>query len=357
MQRILFLVHGMGVHGKDWASPVIAQLEGLPAKYGYDWFGQNGAVADHVRFVPITYDDVFKQYLDDWSSSATRLEAFAKAQGVAVPKLLNWLGTASAVENNFFWSHVVDVLLYRLFQIVTAEVRLRVRLAIAEALTPAMAGGMPVDASVLAHSLGTSVTHDSLSLLATQPIKVKKGQSRAFMRDNFSFANVFMLANVSRILETSEKVYDSALHPVSVRSDTAYTSVYCDFRHALDPIPAFKCFQPEGWGDAFLHVAEHQRVLQFNTHSLEHYLEDPRVHVPILQQLTEPEAITAQEYKDAVAQYDATPEPPCAAALNEFRRSAKHLMAEHAGASEPQEIVMAMVKALAAAKEAKDACA
>src|SRR6185295_15808904 len=131
--------------------------------------------------VPISYDGVFTQYLEKWAESSAELEAFATLHGVALPQFFKWLSLASKTEKNFFWSHVVDVLLYRLFQIVTAEVRLRIRLDIAKELTAQMDGGNVVDASVLAHSLGASVAHDSLALLATQPIKTKKGENHAFM--------------------------------------------------------------------------------------------------------------------------------------------------------------------------------
>jgi len=220
-----------------------------------------------------------------------------------------------------------------------------------------MQNGKPVDASVLAHSLGTSVTHDSLSLLASQPIKTKKGKSKAFMVGNFAFQNVFMLANVSRILETSEKVYSSAVHPLTVRPKDAYTASYGDFRNDFDPIPAFKAFSPEGWGDGFLHVGGHKRILQFNTHAFDHYLEDPRVHVPIYRQLVGHKAVSAAEYKTAIAAYDALPEPACVAELKEFKRLSEQLGAEYAGAEDPEDIVIAIVKALAAAKDAKEACA
>lgn len=356
MSRLLFVVHGMGVHGQDWAEPTIAKLVALPAKYGYRWFTQHGALDQLVDIVPITYDGVFTRYLDDWSGSSTKLAAFATTHGVALPQFFSWLGMSSQTEKNFFWSHVVDVLMYRLFQIVTAEVRLRVRMAMADALTERMKGGQLVDASVVAHSLGTSVTHDALALLATQPIHTPQGDNRSFMLGNFSFQNVFMVANVSRVLETSPRVYESPVHPLTINPPTAYTANYCNFRHLFDPFPLLRPFNPVGWGPGYLPVENLGHILQFNTHDLDHYLEDPRVHVPMLRQLIEPAAVTSAELAAATAQYLAMPEPTCIAQLEEFKRRVQLLVAEYSGASDPQDVLIAVIKALLAAKEAADAC-
>ena len=356
MSRLLFVVHGMGVHQKNWAAPTIKHLVALPTTYQYSWFTQHGALDTHVDIVPITYDGVFTQYLDDWSKSSTALQAFAVAHGVALPQFLTWLSGSSETEKNFFWSHVVDVLMYRLFAIVTAEVRLRVREAMVAALTPRMLGGNPLEASVVAHSLGTSVTHDALALLATQPIRTAQGDNRSFMLENFTFANVFMIANVSRVLETSPRVYESAVHPITTDPATAYITNYCNCRHEFDPFPAVRPFNRAAWGAGYQPIEHLAHILQFNTHDLDHYLEDPRVHVPLLRQLIGEQVVTDAEFATATTAYLATPEPDCIAQLRTFKARVQQLIAEYSGATDPQDVLMAFIKALAAAQEAKDAC-
>jgi hypothetical protein len=123
MPRLLFIVHGMGVHDTAWADPTVAHLKKIPSDYGYEWFDANGPLEDHVKCVPISYDKAFTELLDQWAESADELEQFAHTEGVGIAKSIDFLQGASAAEQQFFWTSVVDVLLYRLFPIVTANVR------------------------------------------------------------------------------------------------------------------------------------------------------------------------------------------------------------------------------------------
>jgi hypothetical protein len=248
------------------------------------------------------------------------------------------------------------VLLYRFFSIVAAEVRLRLRLSIAEKLTEAKEGGQLDEASVLAHSLGTSVTHDSLALLGAHPIETDDGPNESWMVANHRFSNVFMCANVSRVLETEPKVYQSVLHPTTGGQGESYVEAYYNFRHRLDPFPMVKPFGPVGWGENYLAVENCEKVLDFNVHGLSHYLSDPRVHVPVLCGLIGQYAVTDDEYDAAVAEYDALEEPECIGALTAFRTNAQRLIALAQSGADAETLVIAGTQFLAAASEARDAC-
>lgn len=356
MPRVLFVVHGMGVHGQDWATHTLGHLADLPNAYQYQHFADEGSLTDHVTLVPISYDDAFIDILADWNDEASRLAEFADASGVGVARLVNFLSACSETENNFFWSHVVDVLLYRFFQIVAARVRLLVRQKIVTEMTEAAENGRVVNAYVMAHSLGTAVTHDSLALLATQPIDTPHGPNRAFMLGNARIERLFMVANVSRILETRPKVFESAIHPSTINPATSYTRVYCNFRHRFDPFPAFRPFNPQGWGEDYVAVENCRHVLEFNVHDLDHYLEDPRVHITVLRQMLGSHVVTREEELAAIAEYDATVGPNCASTVAGFKQTVDQLMAEFSGVTDPEDIVIGFTKALAVAKEASDAC-
>lgn len=355
MPHSLFILHGMGRHVPDWAESTVSLLHALPARYGYTWFDGNGALDEHLDPVPVDYDDVFDQYVQDWGQSAAALGAQAGVHGVDISGILGWLEGADETEDNFFWTHVVDVVLYRFFSIVTAEVRLRVRTQIAAELARQGEHGQIVQASVLAHSLGTSVAHDSLALLGTQPIQTDDGPNESFMLANHRFANVFMCANVGRVLETHPKVYQSVMRPPG--SGPSYVDAYFNFRHVYDPFPMVRQFGPVGWSARrFKDRGDLEKVLQFNVHSLEHYLDDPRVHIPILRATVGEWCVTPAQEQAAISAYDAKAEPDCVGELMRFKTAALRIIDLAKTGGDPVALVIAGAQFLATAKEARDAC-
>ena len=357
MPRLLFILHGMGVHDTDWATPTVAHIRRIPGDYGYAWFQQNGPLENHVTLIPISYDSAFNTLLAQWSESATQLQQFANTLGVNVTKCFNFLQGASPTENQFFWTSVVDVLMYRFFPIVAAQVRLTVRQEIARRFTEEAANGAIVDVSIMAHSLGTSVAHDTLSIMATRPIQTPAGPNQSFMLGNFQFKRIFQVANVSRVLETTPTVLTSPIHPFTVDAATSYTRGFLNFKHRYDLFTAVKPFEaPATWGDGFLEPTDIKRVLGFNVHDLDLYLDNPRVHVPLLRQLIDPAVVTQQEEAAALAAYDAKPEPDCLVQVKAFKDRIDELIAECSTSPDVQDLVIALTKALAAAKEAKNAC-
>jgi hypothetical protein len=357
MPRLLFILHGMGVHDTDWATPTVDHLQKIPSDYGYEWFDANGPLEDHVKCVPISYDHAFTELLAQWAESADELEQFGDTEGVGIVKSLSFLHGASPAEQQFFWTSVVDVLLYRLFPIVTANVRRIVRDEITKRFTEEAAAGSIVDVSIMAHSLGTSVAHDSLSILATQPIQTPAGPNQSFMLGNFQFKRIFQVANVSRVLQTTPAVLASPIHPFTADPATSYTRGFLNFKHRYDLFTMVRPFTaPAAWGGGFLEPAGINRILGFNVHDLDHYLENPRVHVPILRQLIDPAVVTPDEEADALGAYDAKPEPDCLVQLDAFKDRIDDLIAQASTSLDLQDLVIALTKALAAAKEAKNAC-
>ncbi len=357
MPRLLFILHGMGVHDENWATPTIAHLQKIPSDYGYEWFDANGPLENHVKCVPISYDHAFTTPLAQLAQSVDELKQFAIHEGVDILKCLNFLQGASPSEQQFFWTSVVDVLLYRFFKIVTANVRTIVREKIATRFTAEAAAGSIVDVSIMAHSLGTSVAHDALSIMATKPIDTAAGPNKSFMVENFRFKNIFQVANVSRVLETNPDVLGSAIHPFTVNPDTSYTRVFLNFKHRFDLFTAVKPFNaPAAWGDAFIAPAGINKILGFNVHDLDHYLENPRVHIPVLRHLIDDVVVTPDEEADALAQYDAKPEPDCLVQLNAFKGRIDALIAACSASPDLQDLIIGVTRALDAAKEAKNAC-
>ena len=318
MTKVLILVHGMGVHGADWSTSAIGQLTTAAQSYGLaDAFAMQ-PTKDEVALVPISYDERFTDWLDRWGNDSRALATFIKRNAIDIPtSLISWLETADATENNFLWSHVVDVLLYRFFNEVARDIRVHVMRDVATTWREALTIDQNARVSVLAHSLGTSVVHDSLGLLATDPPRGAMG----FLAGDRRLANLFMVSNISRILETLPRVYESVICPPSSQGSKAYCGVYYNARHVLDPLPAPRAFKPV-WpqGGDFVEIRT-KAVREFNVHSLDRYLEDPRLHIPVLRALFgfgKIDAATAQRRIDA---YDAQPGPPCPQVLDDFVRA------------------------------------
>ncbi|MDO8667238.1 MAG: hypothetical protein Q7J79_11535 [Gemmatimonadales bacterium] len=349
MPKILFVVHGMGVHGSDWARPVRAKL--VEAASRYQAFKNRPPLDQQVEIVPITYDDVLTGILGQWQGSVDGLATFARDQAMTIPTVLNWLNTAQGTEKDFFWTHVVDVLLYRFNSIATKQVRLKVMKAIAAKLAGAMQGGQLLEASVLTHGLGTSVVHDSLAILGSVPLD----WSQAFIAGNFRFLNLFAVANVSRVLETDPQAYTSVVHPDTVQPATAYLTRYYNFRHTLDPIPAVRAFKPVNWGDDYRPTEGLDHIREFNVHGYEHYLDAPSVHVPIINGLLGP-VITRQEKESAIAAYAAAPGLLCADQVREFAAAARRMIDLVGDSADPEQLIITACQFLALAKEARDAC-
>ncbi len=342
----------MGVHGDDWVTPVRTQLCDVATRY--DRFDTPSALTEDVDIVPITYDHVFTGQLERWREAADDLRSFTEQEGINLGQshfLFDWLSGATETESNAFWSHVVDVLLYRYVQDVTKQVRLHVMRDIAAALAERMQGGTPVEATVLAHSLGTAVAHDSLHLLGSLALD----GSEAFMARNFTFTSLFTLANVSRALQTAPGPYESIVYPITPERPGGYLRRYFDFRHAVDPIPAVRPFSPVGWISRFHAVLGLDYFRDFNVHGFAHYLDSPRVHIPLLNTLV-PFAIPEEEADAAIAAYPRVEGIDCLAVLDAFAERARQIVSLVANTDDPKRLVIAGAQFLAAAQEALDAC-
>lgn len=354
MPKLLYLLHGMGVHGKGWDSDVVDRLTTLPSTYGYQWFADHEGFGPSVRLVPVSYDEAFSDLLTQWDRSSAALGDFTQEHGIAIPDLLGWLHDVDEEEGKFFWSHLVDVLLYRFVPTVTARVRTSVKEQIATALLEASGDENEiVQTSVLAHSLGTSVAHDALALLATQP--TEQG-NRRLMIENHHFEHLFMLSNVSRVLETTPKVYESAVRPPGA-GGAAYLNWYYNFQHRFDPFPAVKPFAPVGWGRRYRAVLDGERKVDFDTHDFLNYLDDPQVHIPIYRALFGNDSVTPVEAERAIAIYAARPLPPCVVELDGLRMRVEQMVALARVSGTPVSLIITGAQFLAAAKEAADDCA
>src|SRR5437899_3139190 len=164
-KHVVFLIHGIGVHGANWAEELggpIDTLKQMSAKYAYF---RNKPLDAKVEFVSIQYDDIFQRATTRWQNDANFLQQNDPSH--IGGELTGWLTNAGATEKNFWWSNVCDLVLYRLSPIYRQDVRSTVIDAIARVIEARMNADGSATCSVLAHSMGTAVAHDCLHLLGT----------------------------------------------------------------------------------------------------------------------------------------------------------------------------------------------
>jgi len=345
--RLVFLVHGMGQHPPGWSAGVQAALARAAARYRH--FAAGPPLGERVRFVEIAYDDVFDRYVDQLAADLGALTAFLQQGGVRLATLTGWLGQATPTERAFFWTHAVDVVLYRYAPQLRDPVRVAVMTQIVDAVNAAKAGGELAEVSVVAHSLGCPVASAALHLLATRPF----GGSDAYLvgRD-LTVRNVFALANVSRALQDDIDPYASPVRPASAPPAPTYVTRYHTFRHALDPFARLRPFAPPNWG-ADYHAPDPvlRHLHGFNVHAFEHYLDHPAVHVPILNGVFGAPVVTAKERVDAIASY-----PPVAGPCLPQLVGLWNALEQLAEPRDVQEMLVRGVQALALGRAAREGC-
>lgn len=294
----VFLVHGMGDYGDGWADPFEEQLKKL-----YDSFELLPIFASFdqlIEIVPVGYNQFFEDRRAQWATDAGQVLALLEAgklQKSAVTEISNI--AASTSSDDFLNTHLLDVFLYR-FTPVGELVRRHVAGVILNTLRDS-----PGPWSIIPHSLGTSVVHDTLHQLFTDADTAPTMQKA---RANL----VMMVSNVSRLFEQrGMDVYKTVTHP-SVDPLAGVCRHYLNVKHEWDPFPRPREFRPSDvWPDLItrqqgrFHKIEINAFTTKNVHAFSHYLDNPRVHVPLFRLLSRPDLIPDDEFAEAVARHEA----------------------------------------------------
>jgi hypothetical protein len=324
MRRLLILVHGMGSNPPRWSDAVVRKLDALAARYSA-FSGGGAPFSKQCTPAEVRYDGVFERYVEEWGASAKEFEKFQRKNNLQLPRLLSWLtdATLPADQKNVFWSTMLDPILYRGFPDVRNEVRAVAMSQIVAHCTANMRGGA-IQVSILAHSLGTAVVHDTLQLLASQP---QLGNDSFTAKRGWRFENLFMLADVARLgppalRDLGDDAPDYLVRPRSAGKPGDPSSFYCNrlhsYRHLLDPFVRWAPFVPE-WGEDFVSPSPLSVVHAANVHGFDHYLDNPAVHIAIINGVMGYSAITAREAFDAEAEYPHTGAAKCAAEVEQLR--------------------------------------
>lgn len=317
-KHILFCIHGMGEHDNSWQNKGIQVL-----KSAFKDFDRTSQLDFDEMFevVPIVYNDIFKETRDranaDFAAFRSALmadldsvdETRRDVLGRQIEKYGELLGTG---EGNFIWTHILDVILYRF----SKTIRAGIDVSVAEQFTRALHEIDHKTWSVLAHSLGTSVAHNTLNSLHNTGFPNASSGPLAPLNPLESRCNTLaMIANVSRVIQREgAKVYETNVKPGSATAGR-FCSYYLNARHKLDPFTIVKPFDPDLWPDTATFSTNRYQLLRpahihfesselSRVHDFDHYLLNPRVHVPLFRSILGRRFIGDEEYALAKTQFD-----------------------------------------------------
>lgn len=306
--NLLFVVHGMGSYPAGWEGEIRTKLESVAQRYAA-FRADPASLWQRVELVPVGYDDLLRGtpekpgLLERWKQEAGGLLAFAGANKLPSVGSLDWLEPLATQDQEFFWERVADVVAYRFFGLIRDAIRVHVARQILDELvpegaTPDLAARSFERGTILAHSLGTAVTHDALSLLGTTRFE---GHANVFSPPMCRFRAVFQLANVSRVLANDIPLDGSIVHGGPVGDAGSDCTRFASFRHKLDPFCLVRPFRLEA--DARFNTLRTLAHFQdWNLHGFGHYLDHPHVHVPLLNAALGEDAITGDEYAAALSE-------------------------------------------------------
>ena len=317
----VFLVHGVGRHEvgdgefAEWAAPwrdaLITQLR----RYApYDQKTSEEIIADDICFWPVSYDAIFRENFQQvWGNLAGALvDNEIVGATPALKSALESVANSESAEDieKFFWDNALDAILWFTLGLAHASVKARVAKQLVEGIA-AMAdenNGDMSRAHIVAHSLGTSVIHDTVVSLAHES-DLHEG---VLDPTNFSWQSITMVANTSRLLEAAVDI-----SPGTSPSDfKAHTSIcrpgqggivdnYVNVRHQIDPITWPRMFSPD-WASGY----REYRLDRFSdpkaVHDFEHYVQEPRLHRRMLRMFLGNLSLgDSDERKAAKADYEA----------------------------------------------------
>ena len=294
MTHVVFLVHGIGRHANGVVGRVSVaaftdqvQQELLAAARAYPGFDPSQLVLK-----PVLYDDVFVTHVTRWDALATSLAATPFAS------LTDWMRGAS--DPDFLWDSIGDVILYRVF----AEAQQHVITRVASQMVAAVEHyGPEADYSIVAHSLGTAVAHDTVQKLATVAID----GNRVMQPPNFRFRNFFALANVSRLVSATDLNFyrNTRVRPreSGLPADQCSVEYYANFRHIADPVPSVVRFAPPGWNPRAVANVELAHLRDANVHAYTHYLQNPRCADLILARVLGSQVVPVEARRSRIAAF------------------------------------------------------
>lgn len=323
----LLVVHGMGKPDdqmfNDWKT--------LLAKHYRTYAPAGERFEDVFNYIPINYDGLFENLRQNWKN---QIKTILDNLPTNHQDKLTKADLESFTEDNFFTTHIMDVLLYRFNPLVAGHVRDFVIEKMLAGINDLTLPGSNV--SIIAHSLGTAVVHDAINVL----YNTTSDSGPLLKPSQFRFHAIIQLANVSRTLEVKKwDAYDPYVRPgIHNSSDGRYAaSRMLSASHCFDPLVSVRRFHPiDNWPDPETVAAkrftlvEPSVIQRWNVHDFSHYIDDPRVHIPMFRYLRTKGFVSASKESEVVKAFD---ESNPISKFDAYRHELKQLVDGEAGFS------------------------
>ena len=294
-ENAILVVHGMGSHtppsevngkqirgsfGKTFIEACNLALRKYQAHNSDD-------IENHIDVYEFNYNDFFDKVRKKMADQSIDI---GETYGIPITdKTFEYLidFESNYNSNSFFHTHCLDVIFYS--TILGGKVRVDAGKMIAGLVNDY--GQSKVH--IFAHSLGTSVVHDTLSLLYRKP-QGSENNIPVLDITNNKLGSLWMVANVSRILHKVNKISDP-LTSVVKPGDLGCVNVFNNVRHELDPFTWISRFSPRNndqWTpqsiyNNFYSDTVTSLITNPDTHDVSQYIEDPLVSERIFSQLME----------------------------------------------------------------------
>jgi hypothetical protein len=351
----------MGEHSDQWADASDgpkARLNTAAARYKE--FKQGAQFTDRLNVQHIVYDRCFATEIDKWQESGAKLNDWAKSANRPLPKIVNWLSDtlpkSQKVAKGFLWSTAMDPVLYRGFTLVRDYVRATVMSQLVSILTEE-GGAESLDVTIVAHSLGTAVMHDALHMLGTGQLPQEVKDSEVFRPDRWKFSNFFMIADVCLLGPPAVRDIDyfgSIVRPqMPDGSVEGYCRKFFEVWHRYDPFAIAAPFRPGDWGRGYVPIGPLSHFRQANVHGFTHYLDHPRVHIPLINYALGDEVISPEESDAAIAAYPDVVSKQCDAQIQLMKDEAKKFASI---GNDLEEIAIRLAEFYALAVDATEKC-
>ena len=267
------MIHGIGIHrDAGWADEAVDRLSCA----WNESIGLDAPMEDYIDIVPITYDQVFEDYLDDYVDVATAL--FSDA--VELPKsekdaIQSELDSAEVKDKPALFSYILDVLLYKM-DIVKEQVNVVVAKQLYEKIAQL---GTQNNFGIVAHSLGTRVINDTL-----QSIRSGTANEANFYKQGYRLKFLMQISDVTDLFGLP--FHQDKYPPKDVYSYDTYDYLRT-VTNRFDPIariiPTRLDHWPEGrLTEAYMGRPAYKDILidhvhDLNVHGLTHYMLHPEI--------------------------------------------------------------------------------
>jgi hypothetical protein len=300
-KHLVFLVHGIGLHKEGWSAAYQKQLVDLAGKYS-GFAGKT--LLDDVEFCEVTYDKIFDDQIQSWENNFDNLITDSPpGSEQSVREALEWMDGMSEQKDNFLWTHVADAVLWKISAYLRNHVITRVARIVAEGIDRKISeSAFSPKYSIIGHSMGTSVVHQSLAALASG---AWSGDGfNAFNAGDVRFRSIHMIANVGHYFEPDpDEIYRGIVRPGIIDGMHGYCRKYFNYNNRFDPICWAGRFSP-GWTvDDGFHDIPVSHLHSRDVHDISHYLANPKVHIPLIRSISSVRRIGSQEELDAIADF------------------------------------------------------